>query len=259
MSDRLDQRKIILIATEKPGDRQEVEASVLRHLPGATVYQAGDGTEAWVKMENVPPHVLILHSALAKTDGLALVKEAMADRRFDQTSFIFLEPPPEQEVFVDEIVTGRIQFLGWEVPDARLAKALARALNDVASREKTEFKLRFLASGDQLIRKGDPGDNVYLVRRGRLEARVGASPAVLVLGSIENGEFVGEMAYINGEPRSADVFAVADCELIEIPIDHLDVLLYQKPSWSKALMKTLSRRVQRSNNSALSDDPTSSS
>lgn len=248
-----------MIATERPGDRQEIEGSVIRHLPGATVYQSGDGSEAWVKMENVPPHVLILHSALAKTDGLSLVKLAMSDRRFDQTSFVFLEPPPEQEVFVDEIVTGRIQFLGWEVPDERFAKALARALNDVASREKTEFKLRFLALGDQLIRKGDPGDNVYLVRRGRLEARVGAPPDGPLLGTIETGEFVGEMAYINGEPRSADVFAVGDCELIEIPIDHLDFLLYQKPSWSKALMKTLSKRVQRSNDAAISDDPTSGS
>ncbi|MCB0415661.1 MAG: Crp/Fnr family transcriptional regulator, partial [Bdellovibrionales bacterium] len=56
-----------------------------------------------------------------------------------------------------------------------------------------------------------------------------------------------EMAYINGEPRSADVVALSDCELIEFGVDRLDSLLFKKPSWSKALMKTLSKRLKRAN------------
>lgn len=259
MSERLENKKIILVVMDDPVRRQDFEVAVLRHLPGATIYQAADGSEAWVKMENVPPHVVVLERELAKTDGLALVQAGMEDRRFDQTSFVFIDPPPETEVFVDEIVTGRIQFLGREATDARLARSLARALNDVASREKTSFKLRFLAAGDQLFKKGDPGDNVYLLKRGRMEARTGGDDESVFLWSIETGEFVGEMAYINGQPRSADVFALEDCELIEIPFDHLDHVLYQKPSWSRALMRTLSKRLQRANAALTEDDPASSS
>lgn len=64
------------------------------------------------------------------------------------------------------------------------------------------------------------------------------------LGKIKAGEFVGEMAHINKEPRSATVTAVTDCELIEIPFGSLDPILFSKPSWSKALFVTLSKRLK---------------
>ncbi|MBL7688606.1 MAG: Crp/Fnr family transcriptional regulator, partial [Bdellovibrionaceae bacterium] len=60
-------------------------------------------------------------------------------------------------------------------------------------------------------------------------------------------EFVGEMAHINQEPRSASVKALEDCELIEIPNGSLDLVLFSKPAWAQALMRTLSRRLKRIN------------
>jgi CRP-like cAMP-binding protein len=62
------------------------------------------------------------------------------------------------------------------------------------------------------------------------------------------------MAYINGEPRSANVKATKDCELVEIPIHLLDHVLFMKPAWAKALMKTLSRRIKNANSSAGTDE-----
>ena len=47
--------------------------------------------------------------------------------------------------------------------------------------------------------------------------------------------------------RSANVEALTDCELIEIPIGTLDRLLYRRPSWSKTLMLTLSKRLTQAN------------
>lgn len=251
----VSQQRVILIATEKETDRREIEASVLRHLPNSKIYFAVDGSDAWGRLVNVPPQVLILHSALSKTDGFALVRSVLADPRFAQTAFIYMEPPPDREVFVEEIVTGRIQFLGWQVSEKRLATALARALNDVVARERMEFKTRLLIPGDQLMKKGDVATSVYLVRRGRLEARSEGAAGPVVLGVVEPGEFVGEMAYINGEPRSADVFALVESELIEIPINHLDVLLYQNPSWSQALMRTLSQRLRKANQTKINGGP----
>lgn len=45
----------------------------------------------------------------------------------------------------------------------------------------------------------------------------------------------------------ATVQAIGDCELIEIPMGTLDMVLFSKPAWSKALVATLSRRLKRSN------------
>lgn len=200
-----------------------------------------------MKMVNMPPHVIVLERGLAKVDGLQLTSNVLASRKLDGTSVIFFGPPPETESFVDDIVTGRIQFLATPVDDDRFARSVARALNDASSREDTSFHMRFLAPGDRLLREGERSRNVYLVRRGRLKACHQAGSSEVVLGEIETGEFVGEMAYINDEPRSADVLALTDCELIEIPAEHLDHELYRKPSWAKALMVTLSKRIKKAN------------
>jgi CRP/FNR family cyclic AMP-dependent transcriptional regulator len=73
----------------------------------------------------------------------------------------------------------------------------------------------------------------------------------ILLGMVQPGEFVGEMSYINGENRSADVISDLSAELIEIPFDRLDRVLFQKPAWSKALMRTLSKRLKAANKQIL--------
>jgi CRP-like cAMP-binding protein len=105
-----------------------------------------------------------------------------------------------------------------------------------------------MATGDHLITEGEKADYVYIVRKGKLQAyHVSSTGVETALGDIERGEFVGEMAYIAGQARSAHVRAVTDCELIEIPIGTLDKLLYQRPAWSKTLMATLTKRLKNSN------------
>ena len=49
---------------------------------------------------------------------------------------------------------------------------------------------------------------------------------------------------INHEPRFATVTAAKDCELIEIPFGTLDIVLFTKPAWAKALVMTLSKRLR---------------
>jgi CRP/FNR family cyclic AMP-dependent transcriptional regulator len=69
----------------------------------------------------------------------------------------------------------------------------------------------------------------------------------VVLGNVESGKFVGEMAYINNEPRSAFIEEVSDAQLIEVPIELVDKILYKRPVWSKALLQTLSKRLKIAN------------
>jgi CRP/FNR family transcriptional regulator, cyclic AMP receptor protein len=64
---------------------------------------------------------------------------------------------------------------------------------------------------------------------------------------INGGEFIGEMSFINGEPRNANVKALEASDLIEIPNNLMNHILFTKPSWVKALMKTLSMRVKSAN------------
>lgn len=241
-------RKFLIASADK--ERRELVADVVSaHIDLATVLFAEDGLNALQKVDNDPPHVLLLDPQLPRLSGEAAV-ESILQKRKDSPSIVFISSIPEAERFVEAVASGRVQFVDPEALAEQLPRALARAMNWLSLGDGVEFALRFAAPGDVLVREGESADYVYILRRGRMKACLKydvPGEEEILLGYVEPQEFIGEMAYVSGERRSATVVAVADCELIEIPINHLDHLLFQKPVWSRALMKTLSKRVKAGN------------
>ncbi|MBK7960387.1 MAG: cyclic nucleotide-binding domain-containing protein [Bdellovibrionales bacterium] len=244
----LETRKTFLIVT-RDKTRQELYAYVInKHIAGAQIFIAQDGVEASSKMTNVPPHIVILDYDLAKISGPQLVQLILKTKELEKTAIIITSIPSEDQ-YVDQVVTGKIQMLENAQKEKEFNSCLARALNFVSHGDVAEYYLRFLAPKDILIKEGETADYVYIVRKGRLRAYNLENDKDVTLGFVEAGEFVGEMAYINGESRTAHVEAVTDCELIEVPIGTLEHILFQRPSWSKALMVTLSKRLKSANKS----------
>jgi CRP/FNR family transcriptional regulator, cyclic AMP receptor protein len=209
---------------------------------------SADGTDAGFRLENVHHHVVFLADDLPKQNALKLTERILKEKRQQTTAVIILSHVPDNEHFVDAVVSGRVHFLSDYQDSEQLEKCLMRALNYVFHGERDEeFNLRFLARGETLMKEGEKAENCYLVRQGQLRAVRHVDGREVFLGLIQVGEFVGEMAYINGEPRTADVLADSAAELIEIPFGRLDHVLFQKPSWSKALMRTLSKRLKIAN------------
>ena len=243
----LNTKRIFLVGSSSPPQIESLVQSIRKHVSGCTIYSAVDGAETLAKAENDPPHVVVLGEDLAKIPRSKVVQSLLSMRAMEKSAFILLAPIPERDILVDEVAINKVQFIENPKNDQEMARCLARALNFLNNENGPEFRLRFLAPEDQLLREGDVGQTVYMVKRGSLRAYTQANGQEIHLGSIEPGDFVGEMAYINGEPRSASVSALSDCELIEIPSDHLDHVLFRKPGWAKALLKTLSKRVKRGN------------
>src|SRR3984893_19369554 len=66
-----------------------------------------------------------------------------------------------------------------------------------------------LSTGDVIFREGDPGDLLYLVGKGSVKiSKSGRGGQQETLGFIQSGNFFGEMALLDGEPRSAMATAV---------------------------------------------------
>jgi len=244
-------KKIFLIVSADKGRRSLLEEVIQARVSLATVYTASDGSEALSKIVNDPPHVIVTDAQLPKVDGYGLVKNILKNRNLDATAAIFVDPPPVDAIFIDELVIGRVQFMMTEFnqgfDEAAFCKILFRAMNYVSHSHKAEYYLRFLVGGEVLLNEGEKADYVYFVKKGLLRAYHVAEAAKVILGEIGVGEFVGEMAYFNGGQRSATVQAVTDCELIEVPLGVFENILYTRPSWSKALMHTLTKRLKKAN------------
>ena len=70
----------------------------------------------------------------------------------------------------------------------------------------TATKLR---RGQYVFREGDPGDHVYLVRRGRVKIVITTPTGrELVLAMKQAGQLVGEFAALDGRPRSASAMVL---------------------------------------------------
>ncbi len=240
----LETKKVFLVAMSNPRDSEVFEGFIKRHIQSATIFSATDGPDVLFKAENVTPHVVVLDVNITKKSAFDVTDKLIRSK--NKISIILVSPLLEPERFVDEVVTGQVHIL--TKPDEQsFVQHLTRAMNWITKGDQTHYRLRFLPSNEILIREGEKAESVYLVKRGQLKAYRQEGPGAVDLGIINTGEFVGEMAYINGEARSSNVISLTDCELIEIPNDYLDNVLFSKPAWSKALVKTLSSRLKKSN------------
>jgi CRP-like cAMP-binding protein len=103
---------------------------------------------------------------------------------------------------------------------------------------------RCAAAGEVLVRQGDTDREMYLVRSGRVEISRDIGGRRVVLGEIGPGDFFGEMALLESEPRSADAIALEDTTLLVIGPGMLLMRIRNDPTLAVEMLQRLSGRVR---------------
>lgn len=103
--------------------------------------------------------------------------------------------------------------------------------------EHTET-LRFSA-GATVVRAGDAERALYVIAAGEVE--VVAPHARHALARVQAGSVIGEVAFLDGLPRSADVRAVTDCEVLRLSHAGFEVFAARRPELAVALLADLGR------------------
>lgn len=102
-----------------------------------------------------------------------------------------------------------------------------------------------LEAGAQLCTKGEPGDAAYVVLEGEIEISVSTEGGRDIrLAALGPGAVIGEMAALDGGPRSADMAALRRSRLVRIPRDAMLEALQEEPKAMLALVVELSRRLR---------------
>ena len=79
--------------------------------------------------------------------------------------------------------------------------------------EKTGYEKQ-LNTGEVLFKDGDPGDEMYLIKSGKIRISKPAGDVEKTLAVLKEGDFFGEMSVIDGSPRSATATAIEPTELV---------------------------------------------
>jgi CRP-like cAMP-binding protein len=100
------------------------------------------------------------------------------------------------------------------------------------------------SSGQAIVKQGESGDALYVVRSGAVEVVLeNAGLGVESLAVLSANECFGEMALFTGEKRSATVCAFVDSLVLKLSKENWEELLKKYPSISLHFCKVLSRRL----------------
>jgi len=100
-----------------------------------------------------------------------------------------------------------------------------------------------LSRGQYLLRRGEPGGDVYVVHQGTLDVVDSRQTPEIILATIHEGTVVGELAFVDDSPRSADVRASSDATVFRWTREDLRELLERNPGLSTAFYATVSRHA----------------
>ena len=123
-----------------------------------------------------------------------------------------------------------LQIFGSGLTPADIAELVAGA------------EVQDVRAGKVLLQEGDTGTDLFIIRRGSMivEKELGGRP--VFLSYVPAGFYVGEMAAIDGSPRSATVKAAIRSEVIRVPGDAFVRLLDAKPQLRQKAMTDMEKR-----------------
>jgi CRP-like cAMP-binding protein len=136
-------------------------------------------------------------------------------------------------------------------PDASRRLGDFNLLEELSEPEKRSIEQRChkrtYSRNETILDKGSQSREVFFVLKGSVSV-ITFSPAgrEVTLAAVKAGDFFGELAAIDGQPRSASVTAIEKTELAIMPPDMFLDILRTHPTVSFQLMQRLARMVRAS-------------
>ena len=104
---------------------------------------------------------------------------------------------------------------------------------------------RTVPEGGTVVRKGDPGNHLFVIHRGKVKFGTGAADGrEMTLNLLGPGAIFGEIAFADGGDRTADVVAVENSELLALDRRELVPLMQNEPEVMLRIMEMLAARVR---------------
>ena len=181
---------------------------------------------------------LLLVAEMAVVEDRAehgVIPRVVADQLEDELRELIRET---REPFVPVIQSDPVALLRKvplfaEMPETELP-AIANRLEPLSIRE-----------GEEVISQGETGNSMFLIARGVVRVCREADGHSQELATLLAGDFLGEIALLRGETRSATVRAVTPCSLYELGRGELQQLMRESPGFRELLATAESKRHEQ--------------
>jgi small-conductance mechanosensitive channel/CRP-like cAMP-binding protein len=132
---------------------------------------------------------------------------------------------------------------GNEIADRLSAVDIFAPLSNDELRQLADATVTHVfAPGETLIRAGDEGSSMFVVHSGKVAVQVSDRAGPRKVAELTEGNFFGEMALFTGEPRTANVVAMEETEVLEIGHAAMKHLFDTNPSLAESISLTIAER-----------------
>lgn len=101
--------------------------------------------------------------------------------------------------------------------------------------------------GDYIFREGDPGEEMFIIHRGKVNITKQTGEGEKVLVTLGDGDFFGEMAIIDKAPRSASAVAAVETVCIALDEELFEQQMQRNAKIVKKILKNMSSRLRSMN------------
>ncbi|GAC1345520.1 MAG: cAMP-activated global transcriptional regulator CRP [Myxococcales bacterium] len=115
-------------------------------------------------------------------------------------------------------------------------------LADLAGR----MRPRAAVAGSVIVSREEPGDALFVLVEGKVKVVLyGEKGKEIILSILHAGDFFGEMALLDRQPRSASVVALGEARLLWLDREAFQTHLVAHPTTALAVLAEMSRRLRR--------------
>ena len=109
---------------------------------------------------------------------------------------------------------------------------------------ESRLEKRLYAAGETIYARGEPGDALYLIRRGsvRIFAPLGAG-RTRHIATFGRGDFFGGLAFLDGRPRGNDAIAASETEFYVLSLEQFNLLADEHKRLAFTLLTAISRSL----------------
>jgi len=148
---------------------------------------------------------------------------------------------------LDPVTNAQLYDRVWNQPTAKDWADVLGSLPLFAGLTKRQLRrvaelatISEFGKGEVVIQAGEKGDAFFVILSG--QARVRGRPRARLLRA---GDYFGEMALIDGRPRSATITAADDLQTMKLPRQAFLKVVRQEPGIALAMMAEMAARIRR--------------
>ncbi len=153
---------------------------------------------------------------------------------------------PVQMTILLEAVNVRVKLCVCPVPQIRVDSPLFQDIKMSENEVFTKYEKGFI-KGTVIFNDGDKSKEMYIIKAGRVEITKKVYDEVISLGTLEKGDFFGEVSTFIDEPRTATVTAIVDSILIVVHPDIFQDWMTDNPRFGTNVVRALCERLFRTN------------